>query len=106
MGECENGRIGAARFAREAELASEVSSKQIVARFDDGSVRVGVTGAGSDGVFRHKGMEDALTSDWNAGALDGVSVDEGMMLSDIHGDAAYRANLVKVMAKRAVAAAG
>ncbi|MCB1460787.1 MAG: carbon monoxide dehydrogenase, partial [Nitratireductor sp.] len=35
-----------------------------------------------------------------------ASVDEGMMLSDIHGDSAYRANLVKVMAKRAVAAAG
>lgn len=77
-----------------------------VARFDNGAVRVGVTGAGSNGVFRHKGMEDALTSDWKAGVLEGVSVDEGMMLSDIHGDAAYRANLVKVMAKRAVAAAG
>jgi carbon-monoxide dehydrogenase medium subunit len=77
-----------------------------VARSDDGTVRVGVTGAGSDGVFRHKGMEDALASDWNPSVLDGVSVDEGMMLSDIHGDAAYRANLVKVMARRAVVAVG
>ena len=70
-----------------------------------GGVKVGVTGAGSDGVFRHEGMESALTSNFSADALSGVSVDEGMMLSDIHGDAAYRANLVKVMAKRAVAAA-
>ncbi|MCB1463168.1 MAG: xanthine dehydrogenase family protein subunit M [Nitratireductor sp.] len=94
-------------YAKFANPASRYAMAGVfVARFDDGSVRVGVTGAGSDGVFRHKGMEDALTSDWNAGALDGVSVDEGMMLSDIHGDAAYRANLVKVMAKRAVAAAG
>jgi carbon-monoxide dehydrogenase medium subunit len=71
-----------------------------------GSVRVAVTGAGSDGVFRHEGMEAALSSDFSAGALDGVSVSEDGMLSDIHGTAAYRANLVKVMAKRAVASAG
>ncbi|GIL01731.1 MAG: carbon monoxide dehydrogenase [Alphaproteobacteria bacterium] len=77
-----------------------------VARGTDGSVRVGVTGAGSSGVFRHSGMERALAANWSTGALDNVSVDENMMLSDIHGDAAYRANLVKVMAKRAVAAAG
>ena len=77
-----------------------------VARADDGTVRVGVTGAGSDGAFRHKGMEDALANDWKASALDDVSVDEGGMLADIHGDAAYRANLVRVMAKRAVEAAG
>jgi CO/xanthine dehydrogenase FAD-binding subunit len=70
-----------------------------------GGVKVGVTGAGSDGVFRHEGMESALSSNFNADALASVSVDVGMMLSDIHGDAAYRANLVKVMAKRAVAAA-
>jgi carbon-monoxide dehydrogenase medium subunit len=67
-----------------------------------GSVRVAVTGAGEDGVFRHEGMEAALSSDFSAGALDGVSVSEDGMLSDIHGTAAYRANLVKVMAKRAV----
>ncbi len=70
-----------------------------------GSVRVGVTGAGSDGVFRHGEMEAALAGSWSVDAIDGCSVDEGAMLSDIHGDAEYRANLVKVMAKRAVAAA-
>lgn len=75
-----------------------------VAKGGDG-VRVGVTGAGSNGVFRHSGMEQALAGNFNADALDGVSVDEGEMLADIHGDSAYRANLVKVMAKRAVAAA-
>jgi len=71
-----------------------------------GGVRVAVTGAGEDGVFRSSDMEAALASDFSAGALDGVSVSADGMLSDIHGDAAYRANLVKVMAKRAVAAAG
>lgn len=76
-----------------------------VAKRGDGSVRVGVTGAGADGVFRHSGMEEALAANWSADALDGISVDESGMLSDIHGNAAYRANLVKVMAKRAVASA-
>ena len=76
-----------------------------VTKSGDG-VRVGVTGAGSDGVFRHSGMEEALASDWSGDAAAGCDVDEGDMLSDLHGDAAYRANLVKVMAKRAVEAAG
>ncbi|MEP3301801.1 MAG: carbon monoxide dehydrogenase, partial [Roseibium sp.] len=39
-------------------------------------------------------------------AVAGVSVDSGALLADIHGSAEYRANLVTVMAKRAVAAAG
>ncbi len=68
-------------------------------------VRVAVTGAGNDGVFRHKGMEAAL-SDWSAGALDGVPTPAGSMIADIHGTSEYRAHLVGVMAKRAVAKAG
>ncbi len=69
-------------------------------------IRVGITGASQDGVYRAKDMEKALAANFAPEALDGCTVDEGNMLSDIHGSAAYRANLVKVMAKRAVAAAG
>ena len=76
-----------------------------VAANSDGSARVGVTGAGSSGVFRHGEMETALSSNWSADSIAGIDVAEDDMLSDIHGNAAYRANLVKVMAKRAVAAA-
>lgn len=68
-----------------------------------GGVRLAVTGAGADGVFRHEGMEAALASDFSTAALDAVHVAEDGLLSDIHGTAAYRANLIKVMAKRAVA---
>lgn len=68
-------------------------------------VRVGVTGAGSDGVYRASDMEAALGGNFSPDALDGVSVDASEMLSDLHGSSEYRANLVKVMAKRAVAAA-
>ena len=69
-------------------------------------MRVAVTGAGSDGVFRHTGMEAALAGNWSPDAVNGQVVDASVMLSDIHGSSEYRANLVKVMAKRAVAAAG
>ena len=76
-----------------------------VAKFGGGISRVAVTGAGSDGVFRHKGMEKALSKNFASSALEGVGVDAGDMMSDIHGDSTYRANLVVVMAKRAVDAA-
>ncbi len=75
-----------------------------VAKASDGGVRVAVTGAGSNGVFRHTGLEAALSANWSADAAAGITVDASDLLSDIHGSAEYRANLVKVMAKRAVAA--
>ena len=73
-----------------------------IAKHGDGSVRVAVTGAGNDGVFRWKAAEDALTKNFSADALKGLSVDKGGMMSDIHGSAEYRANLVAVMARRAM----
>lgn len=77
-----------------------------VARSKDGSVRLAVTGAGSDGVFRHEGMEKALAEKFDVTALEGMDVDASGLMSDMHASADYRANLVRVMAKRAVAAAG
>ena len=68
-------------------------------------VRVAVTGAGSGGVFRQKEMEAALASNFTADAIKGVKIDAGQMISDLHGDAEYRAHLVGVMARRAVEAA-
>ncbi|WP_417688096.1 FAD binding domain-containing protein [Roseibium sp.] len=77
-----------------------------VAKAKDGSVRVAVTGAGQDGVFRVSEMESALSGNWSHDAVAGISISSADLLSDIHGSAEYRANLVTVMAKRAVAAAG
>ncbi|NBS44988.1 MAG: carbon monoxide dehydrogenase, partial [Acetobacteraceae bacterium] len=51
-------------------------------------------------------MEKALAGNWSANALAGVSQSADGMNSDIHGSAEYRAHLVGVMAKRALAAAG
>ena len=65
-------------------------------------VRVGVTGAGQDGAFRWAEAEQALSLNFSPDAIEGLSLDPDDMLSDIHGNGAYRANLAKVMAKRAV----
>jgi carbon-monoxide dehydrogenase medium subunit len=77
-----------------------------VARMKDGSARVAVTGAGEGGVFRATALESALSSNWSAAALAGASISPDGLLSDIHGTAEYRANLIVVMARRAVTAAG
>jgi carbon-monoxide dehydrogenase medium subunit len=66
--------------------------------------RVAVTGAGSDGVFRHGEMETALDDSFDASSLDGIAVDADEMISDIHASGDYRAHLVREIAKRAVAA--
>ena len=70
------------------------------------SVRVAVTGAGENGVFRQADMEAALAKNFAPSAVEGISVSADGLMSDIHASSEYRANLVKVMAKRAVAKAG
>ena len=65
---------------------------------------VAVTGAGVGGVFRVDAMEAALSVTFSPSALDGITVPADGLNSDIHGSADYRAHLISVMAKRAVAA--
>jgi carbon-monoxide dehydrogenase medium subunit len=67
-------------------------------------VRVAVTGAGPS-VFRQKEMEAALGKSFTPDAVANIKVASGGLNSDIHASAEYRAHLVTVMAKRAVAAA-
>jgi len=74
-----------------------------VAQYDSG-VRVAVTGAGN-GVFRHAGLEAALTGDFTPQAAAGVKIDDSELNSDLHASAAYRANLIGVLTQRAVAKA-
>jgi aerobic carbon-monoxide dehydrogenase medium subunit len=68
-----------------------------------GGVRVAVTGAGSSGVFRVPAIEAALAANFNTAALDGIKVSADGINADIHADAAYRAHLIGVLARRAVA---
>lgn len=75
-----------------------------VAKHADG-VRVAVTGASNNGVFRWAEAEAALDANFSADALNGLSVAADDMIGDLHGTAEYRAHLIGVMTKRAVAAA-
>jgi carbon-monoxide dehydrogenase medium subunit len=75
-----------------------------VAKGKDG-VRVAVTGAGDEGVFRVPTMEAALTKSFTPAALDGISVSIAGLMSDMHASAEYRSSLITVMAKRAAAKA-
>jgi carbon-monoxide dehydrogenase medium subunit len=68
-------------------------------------VRVAVTGAGAAGVFRVTSFEEALGKRFAPKSLEGLSVPADGMASDIHASAEYRAHLVGVLARRAVAAA-
>ena len=75
-----------------------------VAKYADG-VRVAVTGAAEEGVFRWTEAEAALNKSFSADAINALSVNGDGMIADLHGSKAYRANLVKVLTKRAVTAA-
>jgi len=75
-----------------------------VAKHADG-VRVAVTGASEEGVFRWTEAEAALNASFSADAVAGLAVDPANMIGDLHGSKEYRAHLVGVMTKRAVAAA-
>ena len=101
--------ITAVRFpipkrAASEKLRQKASNFPLVGVFvtqGDGGVRVAVTGAGN-GVFRHKGLEDALTKSFAPEAAAGVKIDAGDLNSDLHASAAYRANLINVLTQRAV----
>ncbi|CAN5274455.1 xanthine dehydrogenase family protein subunit M [soil metagenome] len=68
-------------------------------------VRVAVTGAGGDGVFRVTEFEEALKKRFSPKSLEGLTVSADGLNSDIHGSAEYRAHLIGVLARRAVEAA-
>jgi carbon-monoxide dehydrogenase medium subunit len=95
-------KCGYAKFPNPASLYAMVGV--FAAQLADGSARVAVTGAGA-GVFRVADMEAALSKNFAASALNGVSVAAKGLNSDLHASAEYRAHLITVMAKRAVDAA-
>jgi carbon-monoxide dehydrogenase medium subunit len=92
-------------YAKFANTASRYALVGVAVARRGADVRVAVTGAGSSGVFRVPAMETALKASFAPKALDGIRVDAANLAADIHADAAYRAHLVGVMARRAVAAA-
>ncbi|NND18608.1 MAG: xanthine dehydrogenase family protein subunit M [Silicimonas sp.] len=95
----------ASAYAKFVQPASRFAlTGAFVAKYADG-VRVAITGASGNGVFRWTEAEKALSSDFSADALSGLSVAADDMIGDIHGSPDYRAHLVGVMTRRAVEAA-
>ena len=96
----------AANYQKFLQPASRFALTAVfVARFADG-VRVAVTGASESGVFRWTEAEAALSDSFTAETVKGLTVSADGMIADLHGTPEYRANLVRVLTARAVAAAG
>lgn len=94
-----------AGYAKFPNPASRYCLVSVMVVSTGGSVRVAVSGAGPC-VFRATALEQALSGNFSASALDGVTVPADDLNSDLYGTPEYRAHLVTVMAKRAVEAAG
>ena len=94
-----------ASYAKFPNPASRYAIVGVMVADTSGGIRVAVTGAGGS-VFRVAQMESALGGSFSADAVTDISVAQDGLNEDIHASAEYRAHLVTVMAKRAVAAAG
>jgi carbon-monoxide dehydrogenase medium subunit len=94
-----------AAYVKFAQPASRFALVGVFAAKTGKGARVAVTGAGPC-VFRAGDIEAALDKSFDAAALDGVRISANGLNSDLHASAAYRAHLVGVLAKRAVAQAG
>ena len=92
----------AAAYAKFLQPASRFALTGVFVAKGAGGVRVAVTGASEEGVFRWSEAEAALASDFSAAALDGLTVSPDGMIADLHGTPAYRASLVKTMTQRAI----
>jgi aerobic carbon-monoxide dehydrogenase medium subunit len=94
----------AAGYAKVVNAASRFALVGVFAAKFAPGVRVAVTGA-APVVFRVPAFEAALSGRFEPNAVNGHGVDPAGLNSDIHAEAAFRAHLIVVMVKRAVAAA-
>ena len=94
----------AANYQKFEQPASRFAMVGVFVAKYAGGVRVAVTGASEEGVFRWTEAETALSGNFSPDSLNGLVVASTGMISDLHGTSEYRAHLVTVMTKRAVAA--
>lgn len=91
-----------AAYEKFAHPASGYAMTGVFVAETDSGVRVAVTGAGP-GVFRWPEAEAALAKNVSPDAVAGLRMKADDLNEDIHGTREYRANLVNVLTKRAVA---
>lgn len=91
-----------AAYAKFRSPASRFAIAAVFISRTEREVRVAVTGAGAGGVFRARELEAALTKDFRPESLAGLRIDPSTLLGDLNGTPEYRANLVMVMARRAI----
>lgn len=91
-----------AAYAKVVQPASRFSLAAVfVAQYDD-EVRVAVTGASSDGVFRWKAAEQALAQSFRPEVIRDLPLPQNEMISDLHAGTEYRRHLVGITTQRAV----
>jgi carbon-monoxide dehydrogenase medium subunit len=95
-------KLQAACYQKFKNPASRYAIVGVFVARTPGGVRVAVTGAGPC-VFRVPEMEAALGRSFTPDAIKDITIPQDGLNSDIHASAEYRAHLVGVMARRAVA---
>jgi carbon-monoxide dehydrogenase medium subunit len=90
-----------AAYAKFRQPASRFALVGVFVALTPGGPRVAVTGTGN-GVFRHKGLEEALAGSFTPEAVKDVKIDASEISGDLHASAAYRAHMITVQTQAAV----
>lgn len=93
-----------AAYVKLRQPASRFALVGVFVAQGENGVRVAVTGARTH-AFCIPEMEQALERDFSPASIDGISIDPAGCNSDLHGSAEYRAAMIGVIARRAVAKA-
>ena len=88
-------------YAKFKQPASRYSLVGVFVAQTAAGARVAITGA-SSGVFRHAGLEAALSQQFTPEAVANVTIDAQDLNADLHASKAYRAQLITVQTQRAV----
>ena len=88
-------------YAKFKQPASRYSLVGVFVAQTPAGARVAITGA-SSGVFRHAGLEAALSQHFTPEAVANVTIDAQDLNADLHASKAYRAQLITVQTQKAV----